>query len=118
LMHPSRGRQPAVDIRSQPAGGVSRRTGPDPAADAAGWLTVSSKMTRFLCVLALLAAPAVTTAQQRSIPYTPGMVITASTRIAPGTYHIPTGDSVGIVIRGNGITVDMRGVELVGDTVR
>jgi len=75
-------------------------------------------MTRSLCVLALLAAPAVTTAQQRSIPYTPGMVITASTRITPGTYHIPAGDSVGIVIRGNGITVEMRGVELVGDSVR
>src|SRR5690606_35143959 len=75
-------------------------------------------MTRFLCVLALLAAPAVTTAQQRSVPYTPEMVITASTRIEPGTYQIPVGDSVGIVVRGNGITVDMRGVELVGDTVR
>ena len=67
---------------------------------------------------ALLLLPALLTAQQRSVPYTPGMVITASTRIEPGTYQIPAGDSVGLVIRGNDISVDMRRVELVGDSVR
>ncbi len=75
-------------------------------------------MPRLRLLAACLAVPALLSAQQRSVPYTPGMVITASTRITPGTYHIPSGDSVGIVIRGDGITVDLRGVELVGDSVR
>lgn len=67
-------------------------------------------------LLALIPLPLL--AQQRTVPFTPGMVITSSTRLAPGTYRIPPGDSVAITVRGTGITVDMRGVELVGDTVR
>lgn len=76
-------------------------------------------MRRLPCrFLLLLFFPLLLPAQQRPVPFTPGMVITASTRIAPGKYSIPTGDSVGIIIRGHGITLDMRGVELVGDSVR
>lgn len=47
----------------------------------------------------------------------PGMVITRSVRIAPGTYRLPgrvSPDSALITVRGRHITVDMRGVTLVG----
>jgi nitrous oxidase accessory protein NosD len=71
---------------------------------------------RLLLIAALTPLPLL--AQQRAVPFTPGMVITSSTRIAPGTYRIPPGDSVAITVRGTGVTVDLRGVELVGDTVR
>ena len=70
-----------------------------------------------LRLLPLLLLPAALPAQ-RPVPFTPGMTITASTRIAPGRYRIPATDSVGIIVRGRGITLDLRGVELVGDTVR
>ncbi len=62
----------------------------------------------------LLALPLVLPAQQRTEPFQPGMVITASTRIAPGSYLAPSGDAPAMTIRGTGITVDLRGVELVG----
>ncbi|MDX2208643.1 MAG: NosD domain-containing protein [Gemmatimonadales bacterium] len=68
--------------------------------------------------MALAGLPTLLSAQQRPVPFAPGMVITASTRIAPGSYRIPGGDSVGIVIRGSNIVVDLRGVELVGDSLR
>lgn len=45
------------------------------------------------------------------------MVITSSVRIAPGTYRLPASaslDSALITVRGEGITVDMRGVRLMG----
>ncbi len=73
---------------------------------------------RLLLLLLSLALPATLAAQQRAIPFTPGMVVTRSTRIAPGSYRIPARDSVGIIVRGSGITLDLRGVELVGDTTR
>jgi parallel beta-helix repeat protein len=47
----------------------------------------------------------------------PGMVITRSVRVAPGVYRLPgraSVDSALITIRGRDITVDMRGVTLVG----
>lgn len=72
---------------------------------------------RLLPLLLLLLLPAALPAQ-RPVPFTPGMTITASTRIAPGRYRIPATDSVGIIVRGRGITLDLRGVELVGDTSR
>jgi len=68
-------------------------------------------------LLPMLLLPAALTAQ-RPVPYTPGMIVTASTRIAPGQYRIPAGDSVGIIVRGTDVTLDLRGVELVGDTTR
>ena len=68
-------------------------------------------------LLPLLLLPAALPAQ-RPVPFTPGMTITASTRIAPGRYRIPATDSVGIIVRGRGIMLDLRGVELVGDTMR
>lgn len=46
-----------------------------------------------------------------------GLVITRSVRVAPGVYRLPgfsTPDSALITVRGNDITVDMRGVVLVG----
>jgi parallel beta-helix repeat protein len=46
------------------------------------------------------------------------MVITASTRIAPGSYLAPSGDAPAMTIRGSDITVDLRGVELVGNADR
>jgi nitrous oxidase accessory protein NosD len=47
----------------------------------------------------------------------PGLIITRSVRIAPGTYRLSgraSLDSALITVRGNDITVDMRGVTLVG----
>ncbi len=70
--------------------------------------------TRLL--LLLLAAPLA--AQSPTIPFTPGMVVTSSVRILPGTYQAPASDSAVMVIRGRNITVDMRGVELVGSDQR
>lgn len=64
--------------------------------------------------LPLLLVPTLLAAQQRTVPFTVGMVITASTRIAPGRYLAPAGDSVALVVRGTNLTVDLRGVELVG----
>jgi len=46
------------------------------------------------------------------------MVITHSVRIAPGHYLAPAGDSGAITVRGSNITVDLRGVELVGSNNR
>lgn len=46
-----------------------------------------------------------------------GLVITRSVRIAPGTYQLPgreSLDSAVLTVRGENITVDMRGVTLVG----
>ena len=46
-----------------------------------------------------------------------GLVITRSTRITPGTYRLPAPasmDSAVITVRGDGVTVDMRGVVLEG----
>jgi hypothetical protein len=56
-------------------------------------------------------------ATNRMVTLTPGMVITTSTKITPGTYRLTasrSADSALITIRGDGITVDMRGVRLEG----
>lgn len=53
----------------------------------------------------------------RALPLTPGMVITESVRIRPGVYRLPAPsslDSALIVVRGQGVVVDMRGVRLEG----
>jgi Periplasmic copper-binding protein (NosD) len=59
-------------------------------------------------------------ATNRTVPLTPGMVITTSTRITPGTYRLTASqfpDSALVVIRGDGITVDMRGVRMEGTAI-
>ena len=62
--------------------------------------------------LLLVAAPLA--AQSPTVAFTPGMVITTSVKVRPGTYTATAGDSGVITIRGTNITVDLRGVELVG----
>jgi parallel beta-helix repeat protein len=67
-------------------------------------------------VVARLIIPAILGAQ--SVAFTPGMTITHSVRVRPGRYDAPAGDSAALVVRGSGITVDLTGVELVGDSDR
>ncbi len=74
-------------------------------------------MPRQFWLLLLLPAAGLS-AQLPVTPFHSGMVVTASTRIAPGRYRIAAGDSLGIVVRGNRVTLDLRGVEIVGDTAR
>ncbi|MEO8478744.1 MAG: right-handed parallel beta-helix repeat-containing protein, partial [Gemmatimonadota bacterium] len=69
-------------------------------------------------LLPILLVPTLLTAQGRATAFTPGMVITASTRIAPGSYLAPAGNAPAMTIRGDKITVDLRGVELVGTADR
>ena len=61
----------------------------------------------------LLVLPAALVAQ-RPVPLTPGMVVTADTRIAPGSYQAPASGGPVITVRGTRVTLDLRGVELVG----
>ena len=59
-------------------------------------------------------------APPRTVPLQPGMTITSSVRIAPGTYRLPANaslDSALVTVRGAGITVDMRGVRLEGTAI-
>lgn len=54
---------------------------------------------------------------QVTVPFEPGMVVTRSVRIQPGVYRAPAPasvDSALVVIRGDGITVDLTGVVLEG----
>lgn len=69
--------------------------------------------------LALIAAPPLF-AQDASprVPYRPGMVVLRSVTLRPGVYAAPAGDSAAIVVRGEGITLDLTGVELVGSPDR
>ncbi|MEO5799657.1 MAG: right-handed parallel beta-helix repeat-containing protein, partial [Gemmatimonadales bacterium] len=71
---------------------------------------------RLLAIAFVLAAPLV--AQRPAVPFRNGMVVTRSVRIVPGRYLAPSGDSGAITVRGNNITVDLRGVELLGSTDR
>lgn len=77
-----------------------------------------SRTPSLLAVAALLLAGAPAAAQQPpTVPLRAGMVITTSVRIQPGTYRLPAPAESGaalVVIRGDGITVDMRGVRLIG----
>ena len=54
---------------------------------------------------------------QPAVRLTPGMVITRSVRIEPGTYRLaapPSMDSALIHVRGRGITVELRDVTIIG----
>ncbi len=52
------------------------------------------------------------------VAWTPGMVVTRSVALRPGEWLAPAGDSAAIVVRGDGITLDLTGVELVGSDDR
>lgn len=72
------------------------------------------------CLLAVALGAAVPAPAQRpspQVPLRPGLVITRSTRIRPGTYRLPAPpslDSAVVMIRGDSITVDFTGVVLEG----
>lgn len=71
-----------------------------------------------ILALGLLAVPASILAQDSLPPVAlhPGMVITRSARIVPGTYRVSMDglDSAAIIIRGNDIRLDLTGVTLEG----
>ncbi len=75
---------------------------------------------RFVLSFALGAAAALLSLEagaQETVPFTPGMVVTQSTRIAPGAYRARAPESLDealIVVQGDGITLDLTGVQLVG----
>ncbi len=82
----------------------------------------AARTTRPYALVALMAgllcAPFVATAQVASgvVPHV-GMVISKSTRLTPGTYRLAASasmDSAVLTVRGDDITVDMRGVILEG----
>ena len=70
-----------------------------------------------LAGLVLLPAPLSAQALPR-IPFRPGMVVTRSAAVVPGVYVAPRGDSAAITVRGDGIVLDLTGVELVGHANR
>ena len=68
------------------------------------------------CALVSTAAPAQRNPAAAPTPLTRGMVITASTRIAPRTYRLTASasrDSALIVVRGDNIVLDLTGVTVV-----
>lgn len=74
-------------------------------------------MPRSTLALLLLAGSAVPAFAQDLVPFRPGMTITGSTRIAPGTYRTAAPaslDSALIVIQGDDIMLDLTDVNLVG----
>ncbi|MGH7581949.1 MAG: NosD domain-containing protein [Gemmatimonadales bacterium] len=71
---------------------------------------------RATLLLALARSPVALVGQ--ATPFTPGMVVTNSSRIRPGRYYAPAGDSAAIIVHGSNIVLDLRGVELIGDTDR
>lgn len=74
-------------------------------------------MTLHLWLIAV-ALPAPLAAQRPAVPFVNGMVISHSVRIRPGHYLAPASDSGAITIRGSNVTVDLRGVELIGSNDR
>ena len=72
---------------------------------------------QLLLLTALIALSALPASAQRAVPFRPGMVVTESVTIEPGTYRVPAPESLEtalIVVRGDGITVDLTGVHLIG----
>ncbi|HEU4761819.1 MAG TPA: right-handed parallel beta-helix repeat-containing protein [Gemmatimonadales bacterium] len=66
--------------------------------------------------LLLLLCPAVLHGQ--AVPFHAGMEVTHSARITPGTYQVAPREGPAITVRGDSITLDLRGVELVGNADR
>jgi len=74
-------------------------------------------LRRIAALGAWLGLPASAPAQNAAVRPVGGMILTRSTRIAPGVYRLnaPASlDSAAITIRGEGITVDFTGVTLMG----
>lgn len=79
-------------------------------------MALRSALAAASALFALVALPALATAQA-TVPFTPGMVVTRSVRIAPGTYEAIAPEDTEqalIVVRGDGIVLDMGDVRLVG----
>lgn len=75
---------------------------------------------RLLAVVTALAAAPHMLAAQHTVPITPGMVITHSVRITPGTYRIAAPaslDSALVTVRGDDIIVDFSGAALEGSAL-
>ncbi len=67
--------------------------------------------------LVAMVAPTAPLAAQDTVPFSPGMVITRSVRVAPATYDAPapaSTDSALIVVRGSDLEIDLSGVVLRG----
>ena len=77
-----------------------------------------SRMTLRMLSLSVLLVPLLAArGQAPEVVPRAGLVITQSVRLRPGTYRMPAPaslDSALITVRGAGVTVDMRGVRLVG----
>lgn len=76
---------------------------------------VNPSTLRALVVTAVLGTSL--EAQTRTVELRPGLVITESVRIRPGTYRLTAPasiDSALVTVRGDGIVVDLSGVRLVG----
>lgn len=68
-----------------------------------------------LLIAATVTAVHFSAAEDSSIVPAPGMRITSSVLIAPGTYRLPDEKNIGAIrIRGDGITVDFQGATLIG----
>lgn len=66
----------------------------------------------------LIAFPLSAQSPGSLVSFTPGMTISHSVKIRPGHYAAPAGDSAALTIRGADITVDLAGVELIGNPDR
>ena len=80
-------------------------------------LSAAAALVALMALMAGRLEPATLVAQTQApeIALTPGLVITSSVRVKPGTYRLPGSDaSSAITIRGSNITVDMTGVVIEG----
>lgn len=71
----------------------------------------------FVLGVAITLAGARPAAAQPTVRLVPGMVITRSVRIAPGTYRFPAPDALDtslVTVRGSDLTLDLRGVTIEG----
>src|SRR5690348_9121891 len=75
---------------------------------------------RLIAALTAVAGAPCTLPAQQGVPITPGMVITHSVHITPGTYRVTAPaslDSAVITIRGDNVNVDFGGAVLEGSAV-
>lgn len=90
---------------------------PTSARTITGRRTVGPFLRALVGATLLAPAGVVAVAGQEPVPFVPGMVVTTSTRIAPGAYRVTAAaelDSAVIVVRGNAITLDLTGVRIEG----